>query len=151
MKKKPLAEIIPLLLRGMAPTAAVASGLLSPPALGASGDLDPTFGDVGRVTDALNFSGTAWSVEPLDNDASIFAGGAESNGGWYYSFDYVDWGFEGRLSGAGHLDSTFGAPASTEVRDIVVQSDGKAVAVGRTLRGNRTSAALTVFRLESNG
>jgi hypothetical protein len=44
-----LAKMIPLLARGIAPTAALASGLMSPLALGASGDLDPTFADMGRL------------------------------------------------------------------------------------------------------
>ncbi len=149
--KKPLAQLIPLLAKGVAPTAAVASGLMSPGAFGASGDLDPTFGDVGRVTDALDFAGTAWSVQPLANDASIFAGGRESSR-FYYSSDYIDEGFEGRLTGTGSLESRFGAiPARTEVRDIALQDDGKPIAVGRTLMGERRSAKLTVFRLESDG
>ncbi len=147
--KKPLAQIIPLLAKGVGPTAAVASGLLSPGAFAASGDLDPTFGDVGRFTSALDFGGTAWSVQPLDNDASIFAGGRESHD-FFYSHDYFDTGFEGRLTGAGSLESNF-IPAHTEVRDVALQSDGKAVAVGRSLRGHRTSAVLVVFRLESGG
>jgi len=146
--KKPLAEIIPLILaRSVAPTAAVASGLLSPPALGAPGDLDPSFGDVGRVTEALDFSGTAWSVQPLDGGGSIFAGGHESS---FYSFDFSDEGFEGRLSDTGSLESSFHS-RNTEVRDLALQSDGKAVAVGRELSIGGSPTTLTVLRLGTNG
>ena len=97
-------------------------------------------------------AGTAWSVQPLDNDASIFAGGRESHD-YFYSRDYIDEGFEGRLGGAGSLESRFQhIPASTEVRDVALQSDGKAVAVGRTLRGHtRNSASLMVFRVQPDG
>ena len=150
--KKPLAQIIPLLARGMAPTAAVATSLLSPVALAASGDLDPTFGDVGRVTLALDFAGTAWSVQPLDNDASIFAGGRESHD-YFYSRDFIDEGFEGRLGGAGSLESRFQhIPASTEVRDVALQVTARqlrsvAPSDGRT----RNSASLMVFRVQSDG
>jgi hypothetical protein len=44
--KEPIARLIPLLAKGIASAAAVAFGLLYPPAHGASGDLYPAFRDV---------------------------------------------------------------------------------------------------------
>ena len=61
-----------------AATAALASGLLCPLALGAPGDLDPSFGDVGRTGLMVDFAGPAWSVEPVDDGQVIFAGGDDN-------------------------------------------------------------------------
>lgn len=148
---KPLARIIPLLARGL-PATAVASGLLSPVAMGASGDLDPTFGDVGRTT--FDFAGPAWSLEPVDEDF-IFAGGDECQG-WacdYYYADYA-WSFVGRVSGTGSVDPSF-APARLEsvaVFDVALQpDDGKVVAAGSTYDSNRGGSTLTIFRLDRDG
>ena len=49
MNRKPLAELIPVLAKSIGSTTAVATGLLAPVALGASGDLDPEFADGGRL------------------------------------------------------------------------------------------------------
>jgi hypothetical protein len=42
--------------------------------LGASGDLDPSFADVGRAYALLNLEGEAWSIEPQEDDG-ILGGG----------------------------------------------------------------------------
>ncbi len=149
--KKPLARLIPLLARGLAPTAAVASGLLSPVAIGASGDLDPTFADVGRLAD-FDYGGPAWSLELLDEDV-IVAGGEECLGwdcGYYYDYAY---NFVDRVTATGSLDPGFDGARleNVEVLDVAVQSDGKAIAVGRTIEDHRGRSALTVFRLEREG
>jgi uncharacterized delta-60 repeat protein len=153
--KSALARMIPLLARGIAPTAAVASGLISPLALGASGDLDPAFADVGRLGPIENLSGPAWSLQvPTDDDGIIVAGGnfdeACSNYAWYCYYDFDATGFLGRLSDAGLIDRTVAGLEDIEVLDVALQPDGKAVAVGRAeLEEERT--ALTVFRLERDG
>ena len=41
-KKRGPTKAIPRIARGLVPTTAIASGLLSPPTMGAPGDLDPT-------------------------------------------------------------------------------------------------------------
>jgi uncharacterized delta-60 repeat protein len=144
--------MIPLLARGLAPTAAVASGLLSPMAMGASGDLDPSFADVGRQTDLI-IAGPVWSLESLEDDELLMGGGGECSG-WYcgYYYDYA-WGFVGRLSGEGSVDPAFTAAQLTnvEVFAVVLQPDRKAIAVGRTVENNRDSSFSTVFRLEPDG
>jgi hypothetical protein len=73
--KKASQPPLPRVTRGIVPTA-IASGLLSPVTMGAPGDLDPGFGDMGRVTAALQFQGPAWSVQPLSGDESLFGGGS---------------------------------------------------------------------------
>jgi hypothetical protein len=71
-------------------TAALASGLLCPLALGAPGDLDPSFGDVGRTELMVDFAGPAWSVEPVDEGQIIFAGGDDFTCYYDYYCGYVD-------------------------------------------------------------
>jgi uncharacterized delta-60 repeat protein len=142
---------IPRIAKGIVPTTAIASGFLSPPSLGAPGDLDPTFGDMGRVGSALNFHGPAWSAEPLAADESFIAGGeyCDYYCGFYYG-NYAD-GFMGQISPTGALDlSVAAAPlAETEVLDFALQPDGKVVAVGRKSSANHS--ILTVFRLMTGG
>jgi uncharacterized delta-60 repeat protein len=149
--KKPLAQIIPLLARGL-PPAAVASSLLSPAALGASGDLDPSFGDLGRATELI-VAGPAWSLESLEDDELLFAGGNQCDS-WYcgYYYDYA-YSFINRLSGTGAVDQDFTATqlSNVEVFDVVLQPDGKVIGVGRTVESTRERSSLTMFRLEPDG
>ena len=152
MKKS--ATKIPLLTRAVVPTTAVASSLLSPLALAGTGDLDPTFGDVGRVGPLPDFAGPAWSVQPLSNGEAIFSGGEYDSGCYYYcyyeSHPSVS-NFSGRLSSAGTIDLSYAAAKLEDIQvfDVAMQPDGKVVAVGRTLRSKRS--ALTVFRLQPGG
>ena len=44
-------------------------------ALGASGDLDPEFADVGRLGPIPEFKGPAWSLEALDDESLLMGGG----------------------------------------------------------------------------
>src|SRR5215469_3483189 len=155
MKKlhKSPTQIISRIVKGVVPTSAIASGVLSQPAFGGPGDLDPTFGDMGRVS-ALSLKGPAWSVEALAGDRSLIAGGEvvfrpmESCD--YYNSCHAD-GFIGQFSPAGSLDLEVAAAqlSTTEVFDFALQPDGKVVAVGRTF--SKTGSQLTVFRLESGG
>ena len=55
--------------------AAIAFGVLAPSAMGASGDLDPIFGDVGRIGPIVDLNGPAWSLEIQDDEGIVFAGG----------------------------------------------------------------------------
>lgn len=133
--------------RGLVPIA-LASGLLCPAAWGAPGDLDPSFGEVGRLNPWPELPyGTAWAVEALDEDEMLVAGGEYYDG--YYGSYLND--FATRLLSTGERDATFAAAQleNTDVYDIAVQSDGKAVGVGSTVTGGRRR--LTVFRLLSDG
>jgi uncharacterized delta-60 repeat protein len=151
-----LAKMIPLLARGIAPTAALASGLMSPLALGASGDLDPTFADMGRLGPLPNFAGAAGVLEPLtDNDGILFGGGnfeADCVGGYYCDYEFDAHGFLGRSSGTGSIDTAFSGAGlqDTEVLDVALLPDGKVIAVGRTVLGV-SRYVLSVFRLQRDG
>lgn len=154
---KPLAKLIPLLARGVMPTAAVVSGLLSPVCQGAPGDLDPSFADHGRLGPLFGFSGPIWSLEPLANDEMFFGGGNFDEGcfggGWYCYYEFDASGFFGKLSTQGVVDPAYDAAGleNTEVRDVVLQPDGKAIAVGRTVTESNLHSVMAVFRLNANG
>jgi uncharacterized delta-60 repeat protein len=142
-------------------TAALASGLLCPLALGAPGDLDPSFGEVGRTGLMVDFAGPAWSVEPQGDDQLIFAGGDDSPCYDYYYWGFhdcdrvVEPGFLGRLSSTGSIDLVFTAARleDTVVLDTAVQPDGKVVGVGEEFTEGPTATLrkLVVFRLEREG
>lgn len=158
--KRPLSELIPLLAKGIAPSAAVASGLLAPLALGASGDLDPGFADVGRLGPIADLDGPAWSLEALDDGGVLFAGGDVDRScnpySWYcyYDLEYEATNFVSQLTAEGSLDPVFNAarPADIEVRDAARQSDGKMIAVGRKV-GRRYFGdnKFVAYRLERDG
>jgi uncharacterized delta-60 repeat protein len=141
------------LKRSIGPTAVLASGLVSPLAWSAPGDLDPEFGDVGRAL-LPDLTGPAWSVEAADDDDLIAAGGDFAACDFYcywYSYDLHTSGFASRLSADGSLDPSFAAPelAGIEVLDIALQPDGKVIGAGRSVHEAHTQ--LTVFRLERDG
>jgi uncharacterized delta-60 repeat protein len=154
MKKlhKSPSKIIPRIVKGVVPTTAIASGFLSQASFGAPGDLDPAFGDMGRVGAGLSLKGPAWSLQALAGDESLIAGGDVHVD--YYCAYYDDCGadgFIGRISPAGSLDLGVAAAelSTTEVLDFALQPDGKVVAVGRTYSNGQSQ--LTVFRLMTGG
>lgn len=137
------------LIRLVGLNAAVATaGLAGPAALAAPGDLDPSFGDVGRQsTIEQDFWTTLTSVDVAGDDSILFGGGGE----------YCYWGcYEGYFLGALRPDGTpdpgFVTPplTGTVVRDTALQPDGKVIGVGRT-RAPDGTLDLQVFRLLSNG
>jgi uncharacterized delta-60 repeat protein len=156
--KKPLSELIPLLARGIAPSAAMATGLLAPLALGASGDLDPEFADVGRLTPIGDFDGAVWSLEATDDGDILIAGGDfdVSCSYWFYDCEFSGSNFAGQLTDEGSVDSAYNAsrPADIEVRDAEMQPDGKMIMVGRKvidLSSFISSNKLVVYRLAPGG
>lgn len=131
-------------IRIVAPTAALATGLVTPLAWAGPGDLDPAFGNAGRVSGLPNLSGPAWSLDTTGDD--ILFGGFDEY--CYYFCDYT--GFTSRLDLDGRQDAAFAAAKlqDTDVRDVLMQPDGKAVAVGT----NHTSGGVpVVFRLNADG
>lgn len=135
-------------IRLVAPTAAVATGLASPFAWGVPGDLDPSFGDVGRVSRLPDLEGPAWSVESGEDGGALLVGSMEYCDYYDYYWGACDkTGFAARLDAGGRLDPSFAAGrlADADVRDVVVQPDGKVVAAGRVLRFGRYRSI--VFRL----
>jgi uncharacterized delta-60 repeat protein len=154
MKKLHKSEVISKITKGIVPTTAIASGFISPPSWGAPGDLDPTFGDMGRASFPLK--GAAFRVQELTADESLIAGGEEHflhfRCGYYQYFcsPTVD-GFMGQISPTGSLDLQVAGAllAGTEVFDLALQPDGKIVAVGQMISAKQS--VLTVFRLVPGG
>ena len=150
MKTK-TANLIPLIAAGIVPTA-LTSVLAPPSALGATGDLDPGFGDVGRLGRILN--GPAWSLEPLEDGTLLLAGGTFYSYyyGWYYYGPLVT-SFVSLVSGAGAVGASLqqNDPRNFQVFDVVRQSDGRIVAVGRKVDTNGSWSQFAAFRLQSDG
>ena len=158
MNRKLLAEMIPVLAKGIGTTTAVATGLLAPTAFAASGDLDPDFADHGRFGPLVELKGPAWSLEALDDGEMLLAGGyLEATCGWYYcwyDFELEASNFVDALTEDGGIDTSYHATviSDVEVFDIARQADGKVVAAGRRVGRHRPSYnKLVVFRLEAEG
>jgi uncharacterized delta-60 repeat protein len=157
MKKPRKSPVISKITKAIVPTTAIASGLLSPPLFGAPGDLDPAFGDMGRVGAGF-VEGPAWSVQALAGNKSLIAGGQIAGFDRMEGCDYYSChaeGFFDQFSAAGSLWSPFEAElvapqlSNIEVYDFALQADGKVVAVGR--RFSSAGSQLTVFRLLPGG
>jgi uncharacterized delta-60 repeat protein len=151
--KKPGSKLIPLLASGIVPAATVTSAFLSPLVLAETGDLDPAFGDVGRLGPILN--GPAWSLELQEDGTMLLAGGQLLP--FYYYWGYVDepyaTNFVNLLSDTGSIDLGFEKPflADIQVLDVVRQPDGQVVAVGRKVGDDIEITRLIAFRLQSAG
>ncbi len=116
--------------------------------LAASGDLDPGFGDVGRLV-FPDFPGPALSVAAQDN--SIILTGGEVVPDFDSTANDIAQGFAVRVSNAGLIDAAFAAPdlGGVMVIDAEVQSDGRIVGIGNRNLG--TGIKPVAFRLERDG
>jgi len=141
--KSPLIRLV-----GLEAAAAMAS-MTGAPAIAAPGDLDPSFGDVGRQSSIAipSYGSSLWSVDVQGDDSVLFGGGGEYEY-WGYYEDY----FVGRLLPNGTPDASFAAAAlkDTAVYDTTLQSDGKVIGVG-TARKPDGRMKLVVFRLRPDG
>ena len=156
--KKPLVEIISRIVRGAAPATAIVTSLAAPLAQGASGDLDPSFADHGRLGPITELKGSARSVEALlEGSAFLGGGGVEAHCDWYWCYYNVDFeasNFVSSVTEQGGLDASYGASpdGNIEVAGIARQADGKIVAAGRRIdRRNSGVNHLVVFRLSADG
>jgi uncharacterized delta-60 repeat protein len=134
--------------RFIIPAAAIAAGLAGPAAVSAPGDLDPTFGSVGRASLPSYLEGAVWALETSVDGQYTFGGGEEEYCDYYY--DNCDDGFTGGLTEAGLPDTGFATTQlnAVEVRDVARQADRKQVVVGRT-RGSPFT--LIAYRLMPDG
>jgi uncharacterized delta-60 repeat protein len=154
MNRKPLVETISLIAKAAAPVTAVATSLAAPLAHAASGDLDPSFADHGRLAAILGAEGAVYSVEALEDGGAFIGGGDIDHRGYYcwYYCDFVASSFAEGVAEDGALDSAYHAfeLGGIEAFGFARQDDGKVVAAGRWVapRGQYT---LGVFRLNSDG
>jgi len=135
-----------LRIRLVGPTTALATSLLSSAGWAAPGDLDPTFGDIGRSIGWPGTTGSLWALQPLPDDDLLFSG----CGGSYYT-DCISTSFAGRLDGNGSLDRllTEALPGQAIVYDYALQPDGRVVAAG--VARETSSEHGIVFRLLPDG
>lgn len=142
-QRKPADE---LRIRLVGSTTALATGLLSSAGWAAPGDLDPTFGDVGRVTGIPGLSGEAWALEALPDD-DLLASGC---GTGYYE-NCIASAFLGQFNADGSVYKSISDAllANTVVFDLALQPDGKIVGVGES--GVADGSQGTVFRLLPGG
>jgi uncharacterized delta-60 repeat protein len=141
--KSPLIRLV-----GLEAAAAVAAGMTGSPATAAPGDLDPSFGDVGRQSGIeIPYFASLWSVDVQDDDSVLFGGGGE----YCYYGCYEDY-FVGRLLPNGAPDAGFAAAVleRTAVYDTTLQSDGKMIGVGAAKQPDGSSKLLA-FRLRPDG
>ena len=150
--KTPMIRLIPLLVRGVAPAAAVTIGLMPTTTVSAPGDLDPTFGDFGRVGPMIDFSGPAWSTETTNGDQTLFAGGDECQGYYCSYFNAAPLSeFMGALASDGSVVADFVADqvAEFQIINTASQADGSIFAVGRSRENGQTK--MTVAKFKSSG
>lgn len=120
----------------------------------APGDLDPTYGAMGKtITSFINKSAGALAAARQPDGKTVAVGYAET-GSNEATEDFA----LARYNRDGSLDTTFGtggrvttdfAGAQDEAWGVVVQSDGKIVACGQSQKGTETDFALA--RYNANG
>ena len=138
----------PLIKAGMIPAATVTTALVSPATLGAPGDLDPSFGDLGRLGPIL--SGPVWSMEP-QSDGTILLGGGSP--GYFYWGWYGMSGFVSLVSDSSAADPVL---AAVDLEDIQVvsairQPDDYIIVAGRHMVYSDIDTRLVVIRLKQDG
>ena len=118
--------------RFIIPAAAIAAGLASQAAVSAPGDLDPTFGSVGRASLPSYLEGAVWALEASLDGEYTYAGGDEGYCDYYY--DSCNEGFMGSLTETGLPNPGFATTVlnAVEVRDVARQADRRQLVVGRT-------------------
>lgn len=138
-----------------APVGAAAAAIASLAAGGvqaAPGDLDPSFGDVGRQSNLgiINELGqeALWSADGADDDSVLFGGGDLT-----CPFGCYEYYFTGKLTPTGMPSADFArAPLSISAAyDTALQADGKLVGVGILEDGsNRSSLVLVRQRIDGS-
>jgi len=134
--------------------------LLAAPLIAKEGDLDPAFGDVGRVGPIASAPGTAWSIYPMDDDSLVIGGGkvdlsCPSDISGCVLPRYVGLAAKSfliRVSNAGLLlENHEVAAPDFHLFAIARQFDGKFLAVGRRLNERSLGSQFVVYRLNPDG
>jgi uncharacterized delta-60 repeat protein len=116
------------------------------PAIGAPGDLDPTFGSSGKRLTAFSRSVELYSVA-LQPDGKIVAAGTigdEETGDFALARYRPDGTLDRSFSRDGKVIVAFG-PGSDQAHAVAVQPDGRIVAVGYVQSGSDYDLALVRF------
>lgn len=122
------------------------------PASAAPGDLDLTFGSGGTVTTVIGPNANAEAVAIQPDGKVVAAGYSSGEGGNVFAL--------ARYTANGTLDSTFGSGgtvttpigSSSDIASaVVLQSDGKIVAVGYSAKGNFSDYDFALARYTAAG
>jgi uncharacterized delta-60 repeat protein len=156
MKRTPLAETISLIAHAAGPVTAVATSLAAPLAQAATGDLDPSFADHGRLADILGAEGAVYALESRADGSALIGGGDADFYGAYYCWYYCDFlasSFARVIGEDGVIDDSYLAPAPDQVQayGFARQGDGKVIAVGRRVDRQNGDGELVAFRLATDG
>lgn len=140
--------------RFVIPAAAIAASLACQAAVSAPGDLDASFGDVGRARLPPDLKGAVWSLEAAVDGEYTYAGGDEEYCyyGYYDTYDAcVEDGFFGSLAASGLPSAGFALSALQDIdlRAVTRQADRKLVVVGR--KETPGFGSLMAFRLMPDG
>ena len=130
---------------------------LSSTALAGPGDLDPGFGDVGRLAAIDDAEGQMWSLVALNDGTVLLAGGdfdmlCGENGTDVYcdspAVGYRATNFLITVSDEGVVTSRIDTAdiRQIQIRDLVLQQDGKLVGRSAELGERSLDTQLTVFR-----
>ena len=141
---------------------AIGGCLLAAPLDASEGDLDPAFGDVGRVGPIASVLGGAWSLGEMSDRSLLLAGGHArfvcNRPGDPYCYDWGPTGYTGtsfviRVWDVGVIDESFQAATLANIQSFAVgqQSDGKLLIAGRSLSEASLDSRLVVYRLNSDG
>ncbi|MBD2022534.1 DUF4347 domain-containing protein [Leptolyngbya sp. FACHB-36] len=122
-----------------------------------AGDLDPTFGNGGKVTSdfsGFNFDDSGESVAVQSDGKIVVAGYAESGTNTSNDFALVRYNANGTIDtsfgNSGKVTTDFGF-SDDKGYDIAIQSDGKIVVAGTRISGARSDADFAVARFNANG
>lgn len=141
---------------------AIGGCLLAAPLDAGEGDLDPAFGDVGRVGPIASVLGGAWSLGEMTDRSLLLAGGHArfvcrpddpNCYGLAPPVGLTGTSFVIRVSDVGVIDESFQAATLADVQLFAVgqQSDGKLLIAGRSLSEASLDSRLVVYRLNSDG
>ena len=136
--------------------------LFAAPIDATEGDLDPAFGDVGRVGPIASVLGGAWSLGEMTDRSLLLVGGHArfvcrpddpNCFGLAPPVGLTGTSFVIRVSEVGVIDESFQAATLADVQLFAVgqQSDGKLLIAGRSLSEASLDSRLVVYRLNSDG
>jgi uncharacterized delta-60 repeat protein len=118
----------------------------------ANGALDTTFGTGGKITTKLGDFDAAANQLLVQADGKIVAAGHTSTSGGSFNFALVRYNADGSLdasfNGTGIVTTNFGQ--LDDVHGLVLQPDGKLVAVGSYFTGSKVDLALARYNADGS-
>ena len=139
-------------MRALLAVLTVSTGLVAPLAQGATGDLDPSFADHGRLDPIPRVGGHARSVELLESGGILVGGGdIDVSGSFYGDFSgrctlrFAGSSFVRQLAEDGATDTTFNSAPVPDVEAVAMvrQADGRITVLGARSSSSPLIGAVT--------